>query len=231
MPGNTPTGRWRSSCSPAPAAWPSPCGAESGTGTSWRGVFWGAAAFTKDEGKAALAILALGATAATLAALFRPGRLRAIGNLGLLGLGLAPGLASLAIQRHFSPLPSELLGHMTAAPLYDRGRTDEIWQFLLGRLDHPTAGWLWWGCGLALLTLWPWLRRRELWLLWALPAAQLSVYLVIFQLTPHPLTWHLETAMPRLLMQIGPLAFTAATWLILEAKDDAVRTDPKSGRS
>jgi len=84
-----------------------------------------------------------------------------------------------------------------------------------------------WGCALALATLWPWLRRRELWLLWVFPAAQLLVYLVIFQLTPHPLEWHLETAMPRLLFHIAPIAFLAAIWLILEANraTDSARVD------
>jgi len=185
------------------------------------GLAWGAAAFTKDEGKAALAILGVGATAAMLVALCRPGRWRAAGGFTLLTLGLAPGVASLALQRHFSPLPSELIGHMTAAPLSDRVRTDLILEALRGRLDHPSAGWLWWGCGLALLTLWPWLRRRELWLLWAIPAAQLLAYLVIFQLTPQPLAWHLDSALPRLLMHVGPLAFLAASWLILEATGSA----------
>ena len=181
------------------------------------GLFWGAAAFTKDEGKAALAILGAGATAATLAALCRPGRRRTLGNLALLAMGVAPGAASLALQRHLGYVPPNLIAKMDPATLYDRGRTDLIWQSLLGRLDHPSTGWLWWGCGLALLTLWPWLRRRELWLLWAFVAAQLLAYLVIYQLTPFPLAWHLDSSLLRLLMHLGPLAFTAASWLILEA--------------
>jgi hypothetical protein len=181
------------------------------------GLFWGAAGFCKDEGKAALVLLAIGAALATIWSLVRGGGWRAIGNVGLLALGLVPGLASLGLQYAYSPTPTKLIELMTLAPLTDTGRTAVIVQFLRNRLDHPSWGWMWWGCAAALVTLWPWLRRRELWLLWVFPAAQLLVYLVIFQLTPHPLDWHLETALPRLLFHIGPIAFLAATWLILEA--------------
>lgn len=75
---------------------------------------------------------------------------------------------------------------------------------------------MWWICGLTFAGLSPWLRRRELWLLWLFPAIQLLIYLVIFQLTPHPLEWHLGSALPRLLFHIGPIVFLAASWLILE---------------
>jgi hypothetical protein len=56
-----------------------------------------------------------------------------------------------------------------------------------------------------------------LWLLWLFPASQLLVYLSIFQVTPYPLQWHLETSMTRLLFHIGPIVFLGATWLVLEA--------------
>jgi hypothetical protein len=92
-----------------------------------------------------------------------------------------------------------------------------IVQFLGKCFDRPAAGWMWWACAAAIVTLWPWLARRELWLLWLFPAAQLLVYLLIFQLTPHPLQWHLESAMPRLLFHVGPIAFLATTRLVLEA--------------
>ena len=189
------------------------------------GLFFGAAAFCKDEGKAALVLLAIGAALATIWSLLRGGGWRAINNLALLALGLVPGLASLRLQYAFNPAPTKLIEVMTIAPLTDTSRTAVIVQFLGSCLVNPLCGFLWWGCALALLTLWPWLRRRELWVLWLFPAAQLLVYMVVFQLTPHPLQWHLETSMPRLLFHIGPLAFVAASWLILEAVQAPVRND------
>ena len=181
------------------------------------GLFWGAGAFCKDEGKAAVALLVIGATLATFWSLLRGGGWRAIGNLALLGVGLVPGLASLGLQHAYYAAPPKMIALMTMQPLTDTGRTAVIVRFLRTCLEDPACGWMWWGCGLALLTLWPWLRRRELWLLWLFPAAQLAVYLLIFQLTPLPLEWHLDTAMSRLLFHIGPNAFLAAVWLILEA--------------
>ena len=181
------------------------------------GLFWGAAGFCKDEGKAALVLLAIGATLATIWSLCREGGRRALGNVALLALGLVPGLASLKLQYTYNPTHTKLIELMTIAPLFDTSRTAVIGQILRNWLDHPSWGWMWWICAAALATLWPWLRRRELWLLWIFPAAQLLVYLVIFQLTPLPLEWHLDSAMPRLLFQIGPIFFLAASWLILEA--------------
>ena len=181
------------------------------------GLFCGAAAFCKDEGKATLVLLAIGATLATIWSLFHGGGRRALGNVALLALGLVPSLDSLVLQYAYNPVGPKLIERMTIAPLTDMGRTARIVRFLWQRLDHPSWGWMWWGCAAALATLWPWLRRRELCLLWLFPAAQLLVYLVIFQLTTYPLKWHLESAMPRLLFHIGPLAFLAANWLILEA--------------
>ncbi len=181
------------------------------------GLFWGAGAFCKDEGKAAVMVVGIGATLAMIWSLARGGGWRSIGNFVLLALGLLPGLATLRLQNAYDPAPAKLIELMTLAPLTDTSRTAVIVQFVRNRFDHPSWGWMWWGCGAALATLWPWLRRRELWLLWLFPAAQLLVYLVIFQVTPFPLEWHLETAMPRLLFHIGPIAFLAATWLILEA--------------
>ncbi len=192
------------------------------------GLFWGAAAFCKDEGKAALVLVAIGAALATLWSLIRGGGRRAVGNFALFALGLVPGLASLRLQYVFYPVPTRLLELITIAPLTDGNRTAVIVQFLRNRLDDPLWGWMWWGCALTLLTLWPWLKHRELWLLWVFPAAQLLVYIVMFQLTPHPLDWHLSSAMPRLLFHIGPIAFLAATWLILEANSatDSARAQP-----
>ncbi|MDR3632423.1 MAG: hypothetical protein P4L84_01225 [Isosphaeraceae bacterium] len=129
-----------------------------------------------------------------------------------------PGLGSLALQWAYNPTPTKLIELMTTAPLRDTGRTTLILQFVLKRLDHPEWGRMWWGCGLSFLALAPWLRRRELWLLWVFPTAQLLVYLMIFQLTPQPLEWHLDSAMPRLLFHVGPIVFLAASWLILECK-------------
>jgi hypothetical protein len=106
---------------------------------------------------------------------------------------------------------------MTITRLFDTSRTAVILPFLRNRLDHPSWGSMWWWCAAAFLTLWPWLRRLELWLLWLVAAAQLLLYVLIFQLTPEPLEWHLETALPRLLFHIGPIAFLAASWLVLEA--------------
>ena len=195
------------------------------------GLFWGAAGFCKDEGKAALVILGIGALLAIVCSLCHGGGWRAVGNLGLLALGLAPGIGSLALQWAYSPVPTKLIELMTIDPLRDTGRTSVILHYLLNRLDHPQWGGMWWGCGLALATLAPWLRRCELWLLVVFPMIQLSVYLLIFQLTPQPLAWHLESALPRLLFHISPIIFLAASWLILEAKEatsgaDAVRQDP-----
>lgn len=181
------------------------------------GFFWGAAAFTKDEGKAALAVLAVGAAAAALVGLVGAGRRRVPGAVALLALGLAPGVAALGWQHARSPVPSHLLEKMTADPLTDTGRTAVIAHSLLDRLDDPAAGFVGWGCAFALLTLWPWLRREHL-VLWLVPAAQLAVYLVVFQLTPMDLKWHLDSALARLLMHVGPIAFTAAAWLVLEAE-------------
>ena len=106
---------------------------------------------------------------------------------------------------------------MTLAPLTDPARTGTIFRFLADCLTNPAAGWMWWGSGLALATLAPWLRRRDLWLPWAFALGQLSIYLLIFQLTPEDLAWHLDSALPRLLFHLGPVAFLAATWSTLEA--------------
>ncbi len=192
------------------------------------GLFWGAAGFCKDEGKAALVLLAMGATLATIWSLAHRGGRRVLGNIAWLAVGLAPGLASLRLQHAYNPTPTRLIELMTIAPLTDTSRTALIVQFLRNRLDHPSWGWMWWGCAAALVTLWPWLRRRELWLVWAFPAAQLLVYLLIFQLTPQPLEWHLDSALPRLLFHIGPIAYLAANWLILESLG-ATGTEPTSG--
>ena len=139
-----------------------------------RGPFWGAAAFCKDEGKAAVALLVIGATLATFWSLLRGGGWRAIGNLALLGLGLVPGVASLWLQYAYYPAPTRLIALMTTQPLTDTSRTAVIVRFLRTCLEDPACGWMWWGCGAGPLTLWPWLRRRELWLLWLFPAAQLA---------------------------------------------------------
>jgi len=185
------------------------------------GLFWGAAAFTKDEGKAALVVLGLGAVFGVVCSACHGGGRKAAEGLALLSLGLAPGLGSLAIQHHLAPAPSNLIARMTLAPWSDTGRTAQVLRFLLDRFSDPSTGWLWWGCGLTLATLAPWLRSREVWLLWAIAAAQLLIYLLIFQLTPEDLTWHLDSAMPRLLFHVGPLAFLAASWSILEAGQQA----------
>jgi len=52
----------------------------------------------------------------------------------------------------------------------------------------------------------------------------LLIYLVVFQLTPMDLNWHLDSALPRLLFHIGPIAFLAAVWLILEAQTTTLRS-------
>ena len=184
------------------------------------GLSWGAAAFTKDEGKAGLVVLGVGTAFAVLCSLCHGGGWKAFRNLSLLVLGLVPGIASLAIQHHFAPTPSNLIARMTLAPLTDTSRTDQVFHFLLGRFSDPASGGMWWGCGLTLATIAFWLRRRDLWLLWAIPLAQLTIYLLIFQLTPENLTWHLDSAMPRLLFHVGPLVFLATTWLILEVREN-----------
>jgi hypothetical protein len=181
------------------------------------GLFTGAAAFCKDEGKAALVLIAIGVLLMTIGRLCRGGGPRAISAAVLLAVGLVPGLASLGLQRMYCPAATNLIAKMTIAPLTDTGRTAVIAQFLENRLVHASWGGMWLWCALALATLWPWLRRAELWLLWLFPSVQLLVYVLIFQLTPEPLEWHLETALPRLLFHIGPTAFLAASWLILEA--------------
>jgi hypothetical protein len=181
------------------------------------GLFLGAAAFCKDEGKAAIVLLAIGITVTTVWSLFQGEFRRAIGSVAMLALGLVPGLASLWLQYVYNPVPTRLIELMTIAPLTDTGRTLVIVQFLGECLNRPAAGWMWLGCAAALVTLWPWLARRELWLLWLFPASQLLVYLSIFQVTPYPLQWHLETSMTRLLFHIGPIVFLGATWLVLEA--------------
>jgi hypothetical protein len=127
-------------------------------------------------------------------------------------------VTSLAIQRSFAPVPSSLVARMTLAPLSDTSRTDQILRFLVGCLTDPARGGLWWGCGITLAALAFWIRRRELWMLWVLSVSQLLIYLIVFQLTPEDLTWHLGSAMPRLLFHVGPIAFMAATWSILEAE-------------
>lgn len=139
------------------------------------GLFWGAAAFCKDEGKAALAVLAFVTVLSTLGSLMSPDRRRLPGAFARLALGLAPGLGSLALQHAFSPVPSDLLAHMTPTPLTDTGRTAVILHFLLGLWNDPVNGWVWWGSVFALLTLWPWLRSRGHWVLWAVPSAQVLV--------------------------------------------------------
>ena len=181
------------------------------------GLLWGAAGFCKDEGKAALVVLAIGIVHATISSLSHRGGWRTIGNAAWLALGLVPGLATLELQHRYHPAPTKLIEMMSIATLTDGARTDVILRFLSKSGNDPSWGGMWWYCGAALVTLWPWLRRRELWLLWVIPAAQLAVYLLIFQLTPLPLEWHLETALPRLLFHISPIVFLAASWLILEA--------------
>jgi hypothetical protein len=181
------------------------------------GLFFGTAGFCKDEGKAAIVVLGIAAALVTTWSLWRGGGWRTIGNAGLLALGLVPGLASLELQHLYCPAPTKLIEQMTIAPLFDTSRTTVIVEFLRNRLEHPSWGWMWWGCAASLATLWPWLRRPELWLLWIFPAVQLVIYLLVFQLTPLPLEWHLDTAMPRLLFHIGPITFLAASWLVLEA--------------
>ncbi len=180
------------------------------------GWFWGAAGFCKDEGKAALAVLAVGAVLASFQAARQGAGRRALVNVAYLGAGLLPGLLSLALQWGKSPIATRLITAMTLAPWSDTSRSALILSFLVKRWNHPEWGGMWWGCGLALAALVPWLRRRELWLLWAVPTIQLLIYLAIFQLTPHPLAWHLDSAMPRLLYHLGPTVFVAASWLILE---------------
>ncbi len=183
------------------------------------GLFWGAAAFTKDEGKAALCVLAAGCTFALLCSLCHGKGQKTLIGIALLVLGLIPGTLSLALQHHFDSTPSRLIARMTLAPLSDLGRTDQILHFLLDSFSDPGRGWMWWGCGLTLATLAFWLKRRELWMLWVLAISQLIIYVIIFQLTPEPLTWHLGSAMPRLMFHVGPIAFLAATWSILEAEN------------
>jgi len=192
------------------------------------GLFWGAAGFCKDEGKAALVLLGVGASLATLCSLSHGGGWRAIGNLALLILGLTPGISSLGLQWAYSPVPTKLIELMTADPLRDTSRTALIFQYLLKYLNHPYWGGMWWGCGAVFATLAPWLRRRELWLLWVFPTVQLMVYMLIFQLTPQPLEWHLESALPRLLFHVSPIVFLAASWLILEAH--TATTSPATDR-
>ena len=80
------------------------------------GLFWGAAGFCKDEGKAALVLLAIGATLATIWSLCGGGGRRALGNVALLALGLVPGLASLKLQHTYNPTPTKLIELMTIAP-------------------------------------------------------------------------------------------------------------------
>lgn len=181
------------------------------------GFALGAAAFTKDEGLAAVAILAVGvAFALTYAAALGRFRFAAIG-VGMLTIVLLPGLASLALQRLNNPVPSRLISHMTLTPLTDTTRTRVIIEDLQNRLTSPQAGHVWLLVTCCLATLLPWLRGRGHVVLWLLPFAQLLVYLMIFQLTPEDLRWHLNSAFSRLLLHVGPTFYLAAVWALLEA--------------
>jgi hypothetical protein len=92
----------------------------------------------------------------------------------------APGLASLALQHAYYPATAKLIELTTIAPLTDTSPTVVIVHFLGRCFVDPICGCKWWGCALALLTLWPCLRRAEVWLLWLFAAAQLFVYLLVF---------------------------------------------------
>ena len=98
------------------------------------GLFWGAAAFTKDEGKAALALLASARRSGSPARPPTAGVGRRLGGLALLALGLAPGLASLALQRHLGPRPVEADRAHDPRPAGRPGPDRQILRFLLGRL-------------------------------------------------------------------------------------------------
>src|SRR5262249_22083198 len=97
------------------------------------GLFWGASGFCKDEGKAALVVLAVGTFLATVCSLSYGGGWRAIRNLALLMLGLLPGVGSLALQWHQSPVATKLIAHMTVEPLRDTERTVIVLDFLRHR--------------------------------------------------------------------------------------------------
>ena len=79
---------------------------------------------------------------------------------------------------------------------------------------------MWWGCGLTLAMLAFWLRQPRIVAALGAGDRPIVIYVMIFQLTPEDLTWHLGSAMPRLLFHVGPLAFLAATWSILEAEEE-----------
>ena len=61
----------------------------------------------------------------------------------------------------------------------------------------------------------------------ALLVGQLGVYVVIYIVSPHDLTWHVTTSIDRLLVQVVPALYlsTALLWLLLLSKKSVYSTD------
>jgi hypothetical protein len=65
-----------------------------------------------------------------------------------------------------------------------------------------------------------WLRRRPPAFLLAVSLGVGAAYFGVYILTPRPLEWHLETSLPRLLLQILPVAIVAVSCALVATKQE-----------
>jgi hypothetical protein len=176
------------------------------------GLALGLAGFTKNEGLtgAAAVFLAWGALAWR-----RRGAREALRELAAVAAGAAlPALAWAAFRLSLAPelLPAFTSGPAAGASAIARALKPGRWAFILRSIPAgaPGAG-LWLPLVAPALAALLGLRPGRL---AATPAAAaaagfLAVVLLMFAVTPHPLAWHLSTALARLLLQPWPIVLLA----------------------
>ena len=193
------------------------------------GFFAAAGLWTKNEGVTFLPLLLGGRCAATL--FFDRSLRRALVQGMAMLLGAAPVLATQILFKTTFPVPNEIF-------LYQLGNTDEEkLAAIFTLLQTPVRYWIvaktmtvqfftfgrWWPAGVvaALLLLAPLcgLRRRFPCSRTVLAAGlalagQLTVYFMVYVITPYGLEWHLRTSLERLFCQLWP-AFLFTYLLVL----------------
>ena len=174
----------------------------------WAGASAGFAAWTKDEGQLLFLVIT------GLAVIAPRNRLR---RLGLLLAGGAVPLAALGVFKLLLAPSNEFLiqsGDAVIDKLFDLGRwrlvLTHTWSLLERWGNVPGGALVWSGLAVVLAA-----RADRSGVIRAVAgtlvvAAMFGGYLVVYAITPAPLSWHIATPFERLVVQLWPAAVWSA---------------------
>jgi len=190
------------------------------------GLSAGFAAATKNEGN--LFVLAM--VLAQLCLLFWNRRWKADGiRLVRFLIGLVPGLLALAAFKAKSPMPNVLFSNMTLKTIVSAiGDEHRHFSVLKGFGRDLLFFGDWWINPLFFMILYAILLRiaqpgKRFSRHWQFPAAVLVImicgYYGVYLFSPYPLDWHIQSSLPRLLVQLWPTAL--ALWALVVTRKAA----------